>query len=74
MINAEIECKKSLSLVSRKWYLNREWTPGAKLNLHKSVGLWLSHNQRTWNWGEEAGMKWLRPGEVTRYLGKNATM
>ena len=26
MINAEIECKKSLSPVSRKWYLNREWT------------------------------------------------
>ena len=42
---------------------------GAKLNLHKSVGLWLSQSERTWQWGEEAGMKWLKPGEVTRYLG-----
>jgi hypothetical protein len=25
MINAEIECKKSLSPLSRKCYLNREW-------------------------------------------------
>lgn len=42
---------------------------GAKLNLHKSVGLWISHTERTWQWGEEAGLKWLQPGEVTRYLG-----
>lgn len=42
---------------------------GAKLNLHKSVGIWLSQQDRTWQWGEEAGMKWLLPGEVTRYLG-----
>lgn len=42
---------------------------GAKLNLHKSVGLWLSKNERTWQWGEEVGMKWLLPGEVTKYLG-----
>ena len=42
---------------------------GAKLNLHKSVGLWLAQTARTWQWGEEAGMKWLLPGEVTRYLG-----
>ena len=42
---------------------------GAKLNLHKSVGLWLSHHDRTWQWGEEEGMKWLLPGEVTKYLG-----
>ena len=42
---------------------------GAKLNLHKSVGIWLSQQDRTWSWGEEAGMKWLLPGEVTRYLG-----
>ena len=33
MINAEIECKKSLSPVSRKCYLNREWTRGAKVNM-----------------------------------------
>ena len=42
---------------------------GAKLNLHKSVGVWVAHNPRTWAWGEEEGLKWLQPGEVTRYLG-----
>ena len=42
---------------------------GAKLNLHKSVGLWISHRPREWQWGEEAGLKWLEKGEVTRYLG-----
>ena len=42
---------------------------GAKLNLHKFVGLWLSKNAREWQWGEEAGMKWILLGEVTRYLG-----
>ena len=42
---------------------------GAKLNLHKSIGLWISHTARTWQWGEAAGLKWLQPGEVTRYLG-----
>ena len=42
---------------------------GAKLNLHKSVGLWIAHRDRPWNWGEEAGLKWLQTGEVTKYLG-----
>ena len=42
---------------------------GAKLNLHKSVGLWLAPTEREWQWGENAGLKWLLPGEVTRYLG-----
>ena len=42
---------------------------GAKLNLHKSVGVWISHTDRAWAWGEEAGLKWLQKGEVTRYLG-----
>ena len=42
---------------------------GAKLNLHKSVGVWIAQTERLWTWGEEAGMKWLQPGEVTRYLG-----
>lgn len=35
---------------------------GAKLNLHKSVGLWVSHTPRTWTWGEKAGLKWRLPG------------
>ena len=42
---------------------------GAKLNLHKSVGLWVAHAERTWQWGTDEGLKWLVPGEVTRYLG-----
>ena len=42
---------------------------GAKLNLHKSVGLWVAHTPRSWAWGEAEGLKWLQPGEVTRYLG-----
>ena len=42
---------------------------GAKLNLHKSVGLWLSHKTRDWQWGEDVGFKWLEKGESTRYLG-----
>ena len=42
---------------------------GAKLNLHKFVGVWVSHTPRAWTWGEEVGLKWLQPGEVTRYLG-----
>lgn len=42
---------------------------GAKLNLHKSIGLWIAHIERTWQWGGEEGLKWLRLGEVTRYLG-----
>ena len=42
---------------------------GAKLNLHKSVGLWVAKSERTWQWGEEAGLKWLPSGEVTKYLG-----
>lgn len=42
---------------------------GAKLNLHKSVGLWVAQAEKEWQWGEEAGLKWLLPGEVTRYLG-----
>lgn len=33
------------------------------------MGLWLAHTERTWQWGEEEGLKWLLPGEVTRYLG-----
>ena len=41
---------------------------GAKLNLHKSIGVWVAHTERTWQWGEDAGLKWLPPGEVTRYL------
>jgi hypothetical protein len=44
-------------------------TSGAKLNLHKSIGLWISKNPRPWTWGEETGLKWLQQGEVIKYLG-----
>lgn len=46
-----------------------EAASGAKLNLHKSVGLWLGSTERSWQWGETTGFKWLAPREVTRYLG-----
>ena len=42
---------------------------GAKLNLHKSIGLWIAPRERPWQWGENEGLKWLKEGEVTRYLG-----
>ena len=42
---------------------------GSKLNLHKSVGVWISHTPRDWTWGEGEGLKWLQPGEITKYLG-----
>ena len=29
---------------------------GTKLNLHKSVGIWLAPTERTWQWGESAGL------------------
>lgn len=44
-------------------------TSGGKLNLHKSIGLWIAHTDWTWQWGEDNGLKWLQPREVTRYLG-----
>lgn len=33
---------------------------GAKLNLHKSVGLWIANTPRQWTWGEAVGLKWLQ--------------
>lgn len=42
---------------------------GAKLNLQKSIGLWIAHTDRPWQWGDEEGLKWIKEGEVTRYLG-----
>jgi hypothetical protein len=41
---------------------------GAKVNWHKSVAIWASKKERTWNWGTEVGLKWLKEGEGTRYL------
>ena len=49
MINAEIECKKSLSPLSRKCYVNREWTHKVFKKVEnsqnvKSITLLLSFN------------------------------
>ena len=38
MINAEIQEKQSLSHVSQKWYLNREWTTNYKPSLYAYDG------------------------------------
>jgi hypothetical protein len=40
----------------------------AKLNIHKSIALWISIKEITWSWGESKGLKWLRKGEATNYL------
>jgi hypothetical protein len=40
----------------------------AKLNIHKSIALWISTKERTWSWGKSKSFKWLRKGEVTNYL------
>ena len=43
---------------------------GAKFNLAQiSWALAIPIGPRDWQWGEEAGLKWLKKGEVTRYLG-----
>ena len=55
---------RALSVISRFGAAS-----GAKLNLHKSIGLWLSHKTSDWQWGEDFGFKWLEKGESTRYLG-----
>ena len=44
-------------------------TSGAKINLHKIRAISASNRLRPWNWGEEAGLIWLQPGQVTKYLG-----
>jgi hypothetical protein len=42
---------------------------GAKINWHKSVAIWASKKDRTWEWGKDEGLKWIPTGEGTRYLG-----
>ncbi len=42
---------------------------GAKINWHKSATIWASKKEKTWNWGEDVGLKWVPEGEGTRYLG-----
>jgi hypothetical protein len=42
---------------------------GAKINWHKSAAIWASKRERTWEWGEDVGLKWIPPEKGTRYLG-----
>jgi mannosylglycoprotein endo-beta-mannosidase len=42
---------------------------GAKINWHKSATIWASKKERTWEWGEGEGFRWIPNGEGTRYLG-----
>jgi hypothetical protein len=37
--------------------------------MHKSLALWILAKDKTWSWGELEGLKWLRKGEATNYLG-----
>ncbi len=40
----------------------------AKVNWHKSAAIWASKKDRTWHWGTEVSIKWMKEGEGTRYL------
>jgi len=42
---------------------------GAKINWHKSAAIWASKRERSWEWGEDVGLKWIPAGKGTRYLG-----
>jgi len=44
-------------------------TSGAKINWHKSIAIWASKKEKTWNWGEDVGLRWVPEGEGTCYLG-----
>lgn len=41
----------------------------AKINWNKSFAIWPSNDPREWFWEKDLGLKWLRKGETTRYLG-----
>jgi hypothetical protein len=41
---------------------------GAKINLNKSIAIWASRRERTWNWGQDEGLKWVPEGEGVRNL------
>jgi len=42
---------------------------GTKINWHKSVTIWASKKERTWEWGRDEGLKWIPTNKGTRYLG-----
>lgn len=45
-------------------------TLGAKINIHKSVTIWVGNREKNQVWGqEEEGVKWFKKGEATHLLG-----
>jgi len=42
---------------------------GARINWNKSSAIWASRRERTWDWGQEVGLKWVPKGEGVKYLG-----
>jgi len=42
---------------------------GAKVNWNKSAAIWASRRDKSWEWGEAEGLKWIPKGRGTRYLG-----
>jgi hypothetical protein len=41
----------------------------AKINWGKSATIWASKEKRTWEWGQEVGLKWVLESEGVRYMG-----
>ncbi len=42
---------------------------GAKVNWCKSAAIWASRRDKSWEWGEVEGLKWIPKGRSTRCLG-----
>ncbi len=42
---------------------------GAKVNWSKLVAIWASRRDKSWEWGETKGLKWIPKGRGTKYLG-----
>jgi hypothetical protein len=42
---------------------------GAQINWNKSQAIWIVPSPRPFEWGREVGLRWMIPGETTRYLG-----
>jgi hypothetical protein len=40
----------------------------AKVNWRKSAAIWASQREKSWEWGENEGLKWISKGKGTRYL------
>lgn len=51
-------------MVSSKFSL----ATGSQIKWNKFYAIWVSHTQRTFEWGVNERLCWLLPGEMTRYL------